>query len=312
MVEVLIAMTNVVSQHAANQALLVSLARPLTEALAAWLSTFPLTLQTTDTPEASVTHVPLSASTAAQSDSAAMKQIRTAEESVGTALHTAPHEPSLMASKPASSALTARLKGQKQPSLLTAKLKGSMPSATKAASQDPSGSANPSGPAQDTASTQGAESGKKSTSQRPKDGEVQLAQRFIYHLLLHLPVEALQGRQDFWMEHAVGLPELVQTCIGVAVLRGPTVSHCHILKLRVAVVQALTVSHYNIVKHLIMFCLSCGMVSCISIKRSSHRWQVQGHQHLQTYFCTSKAGVADFGFADWPWPSFAFLIKCLC
>lgn len=234
MIEVLIAMTNVVSQHEANQAVLGSLARPLSEALAAWLSTFPSTLQATDTPEASLTNVP-GASTAAQTDSAAMRNnIIVEEECDGTAPHTAPHESSLMASKPATSALTARLKGQKPPSLLTSKLKGSMP--TKGDTRDPSGSAHPSGPAQNTASTQRAESGKESTSKRPEDGEVQLARRFVYHLLLHLPVEVLRGRQDFWMEHAVGLPELMQSCIGVAVMQEPIVSYHHSLKLRVAVV----------------------------------------------------------------------------
>ena len=229
MIEVLIAMTSVVSHHAANQALLVSLAEPFTEALAAWLSTFSSeTLGTTDAPEPCLSNVPSSviASAMAQSPSTASKNMRTAEESRSAAAHAALHDSTLAASKPAPSALTAklkgpkqpslltaRLKGPKQPSLLTAKLKGSMPN--NADTQDPP---------QGTVSAQRAESSKKSASRRPEDGEVQLARKFIYHLLLHLPVEALRDRQDLWMEHALGLPDMMQSCLGVAVMQASTVS----------------------------------------------------------------------------------------
>lgn len=246
MIKVLIAMTSVVSQHAANQAVLVSLADPLTQALAAWLSTFS-SVTTLDVPEASQTNVPVHGGTAAQADSAAMTDSRTKEvvESTSTALDTASYGSSFTAQKPATSALTVRLKGPKQPSLLTAKLKGSMP--TQADTLGASASGNLSGPPQDTASSQRAESSKR--IEMREDGEVQLAWRFIYHLLLHLPVEVLRGRQDFWMKHAVGLPELMQSCIGVAVMQAPTVSHHHVMKLGFTVVKEPRVSQCNMVKH---------------------------------------------------------------
>lgn len=238
MIGVLIALTNVVSQHAANQALLVSLAEPLLAALAAWLSTFPstTTLETTDAPEASLTSVPVNASTA-QSASAARENSRTKEESTSTPPPTVHYESSITAQKVATSALTARLKGPKQPSLLTAKLKGrSRP--TKADTLDPSASISLCGPPQDTVSSQRVEFSKR--SERREDSEVQLAKRFIYHLLLHLPVGVLKGRQAFWMEHAVGLPELMQSCLGVAVVQAPTVSHYHLVQTVIAAVTAPT------------------------------------------------------------------------
>ena len=234
MIEVLIAMTNVISQHAANQAVLVYLAESLTQALAAWLSTFP-SMTTPDAPEASLTNVPVYAGTAAQTDLAAVTNSRTNEESTNTAPPTASYDSAVTAQNLATSALTARLKGPKQPSLLTAKLKGSMP--IQADTLGASASANPSCPPQATASTERAESSNNSTSQRHEDGEVQLARRFVYHLLLHLPVEVLRSRQDFWMEHAVGLPELMQSCIGVAIMQAPTVSYRYVAKLGITVVK---------------------------------------------------------------------------
>ena len=217
MIEVLIAMTNVVSQHAANQALLASLAEPLTQALAAWLSTFPSTLEATHNPEASLTHVPFPASTSAQSDPAAMKTSKTEEKSISTGVN----DSSKKAKKLAPSALTVRLKGPKQPSLLTAKLKDSKP--IKADTLDQSPSANPTRPSQGSISAQRGEPSKGGKGH--DDGVVQLARRFIYHVLLHMPVEVLSSRQEFWMKHAVGLPELMQSCLGVAILQVPGVSY---------------------------------------------------------------------------------------
>lgn len=224
MIELLIAMTNVVSQHAANQALLVSLAEPLTEALAAWLSTSPsTTLKATDAAEPPMTKVPSCASTSAQSDMAATKNSSTGAKPQSTATHTAAHDLSCKAQKPVTSALTSQLKGPKQPSLLTAELKES--TQPKAETRDPSVNASPSASPRDAASTQRGESSKN--SQRQEEPEVQLARRFVYHLLLHLPVDVLRDRQAFWMEHAVGLPELMQDCLGVAVMQEPTVSQQH-------------------------------------------------------------------------------------
>lgn len=59
---------------------------------------------------------------------------------------------------------------------------------------------------------------------------MQLGRRFVYHLLLHLPVDVLRERQAFWMEHAVGLPQLMHCCLGVAVMQEPTVSPHYIVK----------------------------------------------------------------------------------
>ena len=55
------------------------------------------------------------------------------------------------------------------------------------------------------------------------DTEAQLARRFAYHVLLHLPAAALKERQDVWMEHAVGLPPLMQSCLEVAAVQAPRV-----------------------------------------------------------------------------------------
>lgn len=133
MIEVLIAMTNVVSQHAANQALLVSLSDPLTKALAAWLSTFPSsTLEATHTPESPLTSVPSCASTSARTDIAALERNNsTGAEPNSTAPHTAAHDSSCNAQKLPTSALTSQLKAPKPQSLLTAKLKDSTPPRAK-------------------------------------------------------------------------------------------------------------------------------------------------------------------------------------
>ena len=261
MIEVLIAMTNVVSQHAANQALLVPLSEPLTEALAAWLSTFPsITPEAANPPQSPLTSLPSCTGTSAQSDMTALKKnSSTGAEPNSTAPHTAAHDSSCNAQKLPTSALTSQLKMPKQPSLLTAKLRDSTPIKTK--TLDPSASASPSASVSlphAAASTQRGETSKKSHRQE-EDGEVQLARRFVYHLLLHLPVEVLRDRQAFWMEHAVGLPELMQCCLGVAVMQDPTVSqHHHIVN--IALVEFCTlnpVTHVKLcvdVTHVMLFC----------------------------------------------------------
>lgn len=217
MIEVLMAMTDVVGQHAANQAQLVSLAEPLTKALAAWLSTFPLVnLEATDAPAASLTEGPSCGSTSTQSDTAALTNSSTWAEPKSTAHPTAAHDSSCNTQK-TTCALTSRLKAPKQISLLTAQLRNTAPSKAETLA--------PSAPPQGAASNQRGKSSKK--RQRHEDEEVQLARRFAYHLLLHLPVDVLKDRQAFWMEHAVGLPQLMHCCLGVAVMQEPTVSQHH-------------------------------------------------------------------------------------
>lgn len=122
MIEVLGAITSLVGQHALNQALLFSLAEPLTQALAAWLPTFPCTLHT-DISEASLPEAPARS----QSHLAAVKNSRTDDKSHRPAINSAAKDSAEKAKQLATSVLTSRLKGSKEPSLLTAQLKGGIP-----------------------------------------------------------------------------------------------------------------------------------------------------------------------------------------
>lgn len=262
MIAVLIALTNVVSQHATNQALLAALAEPLTQALAAWLPTFPKPPQIA-TPEASLTDGHSCARTSAQPDSAAVQNTKARGPTEGMTFETVIVDPSKKTQKPAKSALTIRLKGPKKPSLLTAKLKGTMlfedavPESHASAKPATSALASQLGGPQATTLLTGnlkdntpiepdilnLSASEDSTEPRRRgsasaqggvsrewgvgleeDMQGQLARRFTYHVLLHLPVEILKDRQAFWMEHAVGLPELMLNCLAVAAVQDPEVS----------------------------------------------------------------------------------------
>lgn len=261
MIEVLITMTNVITRHATNQALLATLAEPLTQALAAWLSSFP-PLTDPSTSEGSLPELPSGARASAQSDSTAIQNTKTKGQPDSITFETAISDSLLKTEMPAKSALTLRLKGRKEPSLLTAKLKNTMPveaehpdpsaigrpttSVLTSELEGPKATALPTGSLQSTTPIEG-DTLDPSASEDPatppmqgsssaqrggagewsmgveEDAQVQLARRFMYHVLLHLPVAVLRARQAFWMEHDVGLPELMQSCLGVAVLQAPEV-----------------------------------------------------------------------------------------
>ena len=214
MIEVLGAITSLVGQHALNQALLFSLAEPLTQALAAWLPTFPCTLHT-DIPEASLPEAPARS----QSHLAAVKNSRTDDKSHRPAINSAAKDSAEKAKQLATSVLTSRLKGSKEASLLTAQLKGGIPVPVNADTQQQSSRTNTCGLSQGSASRWRGE-----RSKRCEHGEVQLARRLVYHVLLHLPADVLKDRMAFWMEHAVGLPEPMQSCLGVAIAQASGVS----------------------------------------------------------------------------------------
>ena len=123
--------------------------------------------------------------------------------------------------KPATSVLTSQLEGPKATALQTGMLKNTMP--IEADTLDPCISQDPAEPpAQGSSSAQEGGSSEWSMGVE-EDVQVQLARRFIYHVLLHLPVEVLRARQAFWMDHAVGLPDLMQICLGLALLQAPQV-----------------------------------------------------------------------------------------
>ena len=109
--EVLIAISNVVGQHPANQAILFSLAKPLTDALAYLLSTLPKKTSTT------LTYM---AGSSTQTDSAEDQQ----QTSTGLAAQTAADASAEGRETPRVSALTQQIRGRKIPSALTAQLKG--------------------------------------------------------------------------------------------------------------------------------------------------------------------------------------------
>ena len=76
MMEILIAMTNVISQHTTNQALLASLAEPLTSALASFLCALPVNSLSAAS-KASVTQDPVGVGTHACSSPAGLRQTQT-------------------------------------------------------------------------------------------------------------------------------------------------------------------------------------------------------------------------------------------
>ena len=256
--EVLIAISNLVSQHTANRAILASLATPLTQALASFLCTLPCN-SSSPSSDMATAHLP------SQTQSPAAKNDSIEKPSISPAAHAAADDSALSKQRVMMSALTKQLRSPSRPSVLTAQLKGHMPGTSSHSDQQNTKPAEASAAAvahisQGSTPPQHPQSGLKppansalrlepgqmpeaepeiscgsSSPQRSEsaesegvhddDLEVQLARRFTFHVLLHLPAASLKPRQATWMEHAVGLPELMQCCVEVAVEQAPRVSN---------------------------------------------------------------------------------------
>lgn len=265
MMEVLIVISNVVSRHPDNKNLLACLAQPLTQALASILVSLPSN-PTVNPPEAAPCDVSSHTGTPAQTDSAALPHTQIGWHCQTSVLEPAADDSSARRQMRSMSALTAHFNQINASSMLTAQLKGKQATPANTPQQSlhethtASKAESPQHPEADNSRT--FDSAKSSdwterklvdSSQKPEtpqppeltpdsnltqkavpiegDGlpdplEVQLARRFTYHVLLHLPAASLEDRQGFWVKHAVGLPELMQCCVEVAVMQSHQVSPC--------------------------------------------------------------------------------------
>lgn len=257
-------MSNVVSQHPANQAILSSLANPLTQALASFLCTLPSKLIPLSSEMASA-HLPSQCCTDTQTELLVEINNSTGKPSKTPAAQKAADDSLPNKQRMTMSALTEQLRSSRAASSLTAQLKGhatgnssgpdqvntrpgkasvataahmsqgsTSPQAPHSGSKQPANSALrleiPHEPEAETEPSQGSSSIQRSKSagsdgMHGDDLEVQLARRFTFHVLLHLPAASLKDKQALWMEHAVGLPELMQCCVDLTVEQAPRVSH---------------------------------------------------------------------------------------
>ena len=198
--------------HVANQALLLPHAHTLVEALAAMLQALALE-RTHDTSQG-----------AKNTGAAAGDQLAPSQQFTQAAELLA--KPS---TQPQRSALSAELEGQAAADHSSSSKVDSVGSSTSALTSSlrqaqMQQSATPQHAVQQSAAehqTAGSPSGAQQESDLTMDSELKQA---CYSLLLFLPAAELQGREQFWMQHAAGLPFLLRCCLAAAITFEPRVS----------------------------------------------------------------------------------------
>lgn len=197
--------------HVANQALLLPHARTLVEALAAMLQALALE-RTHDTSQGAK-----NTGAAAEDQLAPSLQFTEAAE--------------LLAKRPTQpqrSALSAELEGQAAADHSSVSKIDNVGSSTSALTSSlrqaqMQQSASPQHAVQQSAA-EDQTAGSPSGAQQDLTMVSELKQA-CYSLLLFLPAAELQGREQFWMQHAAGLPFLLRCCLAAAITFEPRVSH---------------------------------------------------------------------------------------